>query len=553
MNKSGKFEASQVECISRKLFSWYHQTVPLADGNVTKVRNPPRSETGLRISDWTHCGPCEGYKLSIFVCVCTRCADTVLFNLTTWNLIDGFFYVCSIDMFDVISWQLQQLLRSVWNSPWSRQGGHPSTASSWWDRHSLRTSFGADACAGVLDFWWRRWGSAMDIIWRLQVCNKHVSNTNRKVMKNEKISELWRIGGLVMCFLNPPKLAMDLALDRWSSWNSPMLKRCHDVATNTSGVQTFCPIGWQYDLGANGQGCHWSCHRKGAHVCPNSAVCNTNCTSHHGHHHAGRLRCRPWWCLMWSQCQLEVKSTWVQTCGRKDLGVMFGLLFDTLCPGEVCFRPYFDRTSLLQFQDSCTATQEGCWSQPSSTSTSIGNCARESKICNWTSRRRFYQMVPDAIWNLILWFVMCDLFVHWFVIFVTCARWAPPLIQQAEHWRLCKSHLVFGFLEVKTNLICPESKCDSAAPLQVSNLWTCVFCVPKAHRKGPLGLKVRVADDEWHSSVAEGSSPAWTASDHHCFWYYDMRQTLGSGRRSQVTVFLNVDICWCQLYTKCWY
>lgn len=39
-------------------------------------------------------------------------------------------------------------------------------------------------------------------------------------------------------------------------------------------------------------------------------------------------------------------------------------------------------------------------------------------------------------------------------------------------------------------------------------------------------VRVRVADDEWHSSVAEGSSPAWMASDHHCFWYYDMRQTI---------------------------
>lgn len=91
MNKSLKLEASQVECISRKsrkLFSWYHQTVLLADGNVTKVRNPPRSETGFRISDWTHCGPCEGYKLSIFVC--TRCTDTWCSNWLDW-LIHGLF------------------------------------------------------------------------------------------------------------------------------------------------------------------------------------------------------------------------------------------------------------------------------------------------------------------------------------------------------------------------------------------------------------------------------------------------------------------------------
>ena len=91
MNKSLKLEASQVECISRKsrkLFSWYHQTVLLADGNVTKVRNPPRSETGFRISDWTHCGPCEGYKLSIFVC--TRCTDTWCSNWLDWLI-----HVCS--------------------------------------------------------------------------------------------------------------------------------------------------------------------------------------------------------------------------------------------------------------------------------------------------------------------------------------------------------------------------------------------------------------------------------------------------------------------------
>lgn len=39
-------------------------------------------------------------------------------------------------------------------------------------------------------------------------------------------------------------------------------------------------------------------------------------------------------------------------------------------------------------------------------------------------------------------------------------------------------------------------------------------------------VRVRVADDEWHSSMAEGSSPVWTAADHHCFWYYDIRQTI---------------------------
>ena len=44
---------------------------------------------------------------------------------------------------------------------------------------------------------------------------------------------------------------------------------------------------------------------------------------------------------------------------------------------------------------------------------------------------------------------------------------------------------------------------------------------------GLVWIKVRVADDEWHSSMAEGSSPVWTAADHHCFWYYDIRQRLG--------------------------
>ena len=185
-------------------------------------------------------------------------------------------------------------------------------------------------------------------------------------------------------------------------------------------------------------------------------------------------------------------------------------------------------------QDSCTTTQEGCRSQPSSTSTSIGNCARESKICNWTPRPRIVEFTRC---NLKLG-AICDVCIDlWFLyIFVTCARWAPSLIQQAEHWRLCKSHLVFGFLEeVKMHLICPAFQgafffdwfCSSTAGFKL------VFFVYRSLSEGaPFLLKVRVADDEWHSSVAEGSSPAWMASDHHCFWYYDMRQTLGSGRRS---------------------
>ena len=38
-------------------------------------------------------------------------------------------------------------------------------------------------------------------------------------------------------------------------------------------------------------------------------------------------------------------------------------------------------------------------------------------------------------------------------------------------------------------------------------------------------LRVRVADDEWHSAVGVGSSPAWS-NQEHCFWYYDVRQCL---------------------------
>ena len=28
----------------------------------------------------------------------------------------------------------------------------------------------------------------------------------------------------------------------------------------SQGVQTLCPTGWQHNVGANGEGCHWSCH-----------------------------------------------------------------------------------------------------------------------------------------------------------------------------------------------------------------------------------------------------------------------------------------------------
>lgn len=155
------------------------------------------------------------------------------------------------------------------------------------------------------------------------------------------------------------------------------------------------------------------------------------------------------------------------------------------------------------------------------------------------------------------WGAVICILIYWCLIFFTCARWAPPLIQQAEHWRLCKSHLVFGFLEeVKTNVICPEFK--GAVLFVILQLHCrfqiCVFCVPKAHRKGPLGLlKVRVADDEWHSSVAEGSSPAWMASDHHCFWYYDMRQTLGSGFLAVIGDCVSQRPYLLMSIIKCWY
>lgn len=39
-------------------------------------------------------------------------------------------------------------------------------------------------------------------------------------------------------------------------------------------------------------------------------------------------------------------------------------------------------------------------------------------------------------------------------------------------------------------------------------------------------MRIRVADDEWHSSVAVGSSPVWSVSDIHCFWFWDWRQTI---------------------------
>ena len=96
MKTSLKLQASQVESTSRKLFSLYHQTLPLANGYVTKVRNPPRRETGFRISDWTHCWPSEGYKLSISV-LCTRYThtDTVLLKSPRLASIDCKFVVRS--------------------------------------------------------------------------------------------------------------------------------------------------------------------------------------------------------------------------------------------------------------------------------------------------------------------------------------------------------------------------------------------------------------------------------------------------------------------------
>jgi len=39
-------------------------------------------------------------------------------------------------------------------------------------------------------------------------------------------------------------------------------------------------------------------------------------------------------------------------------------------------------------------------------------------------------------------------------------------------------------------------------------------------------VRVRVADEEWESSLSVGCSPVWLESDQHCFWYYDVRQTL---------------------------
>lgn len=39
-------------------------------------------------------------------------------------------------------------------------------------------------------------------------------------------------------------------------------------------------------------------------------------------------------------------------------------------------------------------------------------------------------------------------------------------------------------------------------------------------------MRVRVADDEWESSCAVGCNPTWLESDSHCFWYYDLRQTV---------------------------
>ena len=86
---------------------------------------------------------------------------------------------------------------------------------------------------------------------------------------------------------------------------------------------------------------------------------------------------------------------------------------------------------------------------------------------------------------------MICILIYWCLIFFTCARWAPALIQQAEHWRLCKSHLVFGFLEeVKTNLICPESHFC---------LWFCTN----------LCFLCAVSPSEGSAWFAEGPSSRW--------------------------------------------
>ena len=66
-----------------------------------------------------------------------------------------------------------------------------------------------------------------------------------------------------MCFLNPPKLAMDEASDGASmphglmaSWPMPQGLVHLGSLVVSQGVQTLCPTGWQHNVGANGEGCH---------------------------------------------------------------------------------------------------------------------------------------------------------------------------------------------------------------------------------------------------------------------------------------------------------
>ena len=152
---------------------------------------------------------------------------------------------------------------------------------------------------------------------------------------------------------------------------------------------------------------------------------------------------------------------------------------------------------------------------------------------------------------------------------LNCARWTSPLVQQAEHWCVCESRLVLlivAVIVVKPKAIrkstptkqrlSPGFTANSFKQTMQMHMqylalyhslpfFTISTLIWYVHRSFTT-TKVRVADDEWHSSMAEGSSPVWTAADHHCFWYYDIRQRLGWGTESGP-----VARCWKDVERHC--
>jgi len=124
-------------------------------------------------------------------------------------------------------------------------------------------------------------------------------------------------------------------------------------------------------------------------------------------------------------------------------------------------------------------SQERRWPQPLATSASFGNCPREGKVCDWSSRQWWicgHMWTNSILRQHMLWqkiyCIRVYIYIYYTYVYMTCvcvcetatienlnqtrkcvpelncARWTSPLVQQAEHWCVCESRLVLLIVAV---------------------------------------------------------------------------------------------------------